>query len=156
MITPAALCLLPICLAVVIFRTRALLGRLGKCEYSIPHSRSPLVLLVLVLSPVLIALTWLRKYDGFAVFAVSSAGVFGFTMALREILRGRHTGVYEKGIIWSGNMVFYASVAEYSRIDDSAIVITAPDKTEKILTLSDSALLDRVAATLDSRLQPLQ
>jgi len=156
MIAPAALCLLPICLAVAVFRTRTLLARLGTCEYAIPRSRSPLVPLVLVLSPVLIALTWLRKYDGFAAFAISSAGVFGFTMAMREILRGRHTGVYEKGIIWSGNMVFYASVGGYSRIESSAIVITARDKTEKILTLSDPALLDRVAATLDSRIQPLQ
>ena len=133
-----------------------LFDRLALSPHSSLFVETALHVLILVSTPALIALNYFRELGAASVFAVSGVGVLGFAIGLRDLLYTRMSGIYENGLVWTASSAFYADVAGYRRGETGSIVVEMRDRAEKPIVEVDDAMLDRIAAKLDSAVRPLQ
>lgn len=152
----AGFALLPICAVILFFRRFRLLGRLGLREIAFPNRMQLQFIGILVCAPVLVALCFWRDFDPLVMFALSLTGVFGFSIALCDILLIRSGGVYANGIVWNTVAVFYDSIVSFRQLDPFTIELDGVDSTRRMLVFTDPSLVPLVLSRLESSVNALQ
>ena len=142
-IPAAALCLLPACAAVVLLRLRKALG--PAIEKFSGKIRLQFIGVILA-SPLLVSLLFIRSFDPLSTFAIAGTGVIGFYIACQDLFFSRYCGVYARGIVWNGSWIEFVSVESWRRLDPYSLSLLLIGREKRIFAFPDSALLDRVSA----------
>ncbi|MCD1655664.1 hypothetical protein K7J14_13280 [Treponema zuelzerae] len=152
-IPAAALCLLPACAAVVLLRLRKALRAVGPAIEKFSGKIRLQFIGVILASPLLVSLLFIRSFDPLSTFAIAGTGVIGFYIACQDLFFSRYCGVYARGIVWNGSWIEFVSVESWRRLDPYSLSLLLTGREKRIFAFPDSALLDRVSAVL-ARLMP--
>lgn len=142
--------------AIALLSLRALvLGRMGGRETEFPRRAKRQFVGVLVAGPLLVAIDCLRAFDPVVSLALSATGLFGFVVALADILCVGIGGIYENGIVWNSVAVFYRRVESFARLDPLSVEIATRGRSRRIVSFADPDLADRLVARLETSAKPL-
>ncbi|ULQ60930.1 hypothetical protein K7I13_06645 [Brucepastera parasyntrophica] len=156
-IIPAvSFCLLPVIFIVCFVRSRSLRKKMGARELVMPQKYRLQFLGVLCSAPILIGLTYIRKFDALSVTAICGVGVLGFFIAIQDILYSGISGVYENGLIWNSSYLFFNDIDEVSLPEEATLVLLTKDRTRKVFSSNDTALLTNVKEVIEKKLNSLQ
>jgi hypothetical protein len=139
LIPKLALFMLPVSAVYVAFaagRARAAMGALRQSFTARPSFQ---FIGILLLTPTLIALNFIRYFDALTVFAISGVGVLGFHVAARELSFALIAGIYENGVVVNGAAVFFETVDSAREEDPHTALVVFKDRATKRLFSGDIA-----------------
>lgn len=151
-----ALALFPLCAVWVIIRRALLLRKLGSLRSPFPRKSQLQFIGILVCTPVLPLLIFVRDFDALTQFAISGTGLLGFYIALYDLLLVRIGGIYENGLLWNAGVALFAEVASFSRIDGRSIEVLDAGGNRKAFVFPDEATAVAAYACLETSAHPLQ
>lgn len=151
----AGLVLLPLCALLVTVRAVCVRARMGRREFSFPRALKFQFVGILLCTPVLICLNYLRDFEPIAKIAITGTGVLGFYIALVDLINGRLGGIYENGIVWNGSALFYRDLDGYVLPDAVSVLIQTRNRERRIIVPGSAPVLDRLVAKLETVSAPL-
>jgi hypothetical protein len=150
-----ALALFPPCAVWVIIRRAVLLRKLGSLRSPFPRKAQLQFIGILVCTPVLPLLNFVRHFDALTQFAISGTGLLGFYIALYDLLLVRIGGVYENGILWNAGVAFFSGVASFSRVDPRTVEVVEAGGSRRVFSFPDEASAEAAFASLETSVHPL-
>jgi hypothetical protein len=150
LIPAAALMALPFVVVFFLIRRHFLLRSLGSRTVAFPHRMQFQFIGILVCSPSLIALNFVRELGLEATLALSVTGLVGFCVAIADVLLIRVGGVYENGIIWNTAEIRYSDVESFAQLDPFCIELCEVGFVKRLLVFDDPSLVPIVLSRLES------
>lgn len=145
-----SLCLLPIIALGIYVRISRVIRQMGKSVEYFSHKIRHQFFGVLLISPILISLLFVRNFDILTRIAISGTGLIGFYIAVHDILCSRKCGIYEKGLVWNGTWIYFAFVDSWERTDPFTITLFMNDRSIKHLTFPEIKTLNHIEPFLPS------
>jgi hypothetical protein len=152
----AAFALLPVTALFILIRAHLLERKMGPCEQPCPRKISLQFFGVMLCTPVLIALNYVRDLDVLTRIAVCGVGVLGFYIALHDLVFSRINGIYRNGLVWHGTSVFFSDIDTVENLGPATFLVTLHDRSRVTIVASSDTQAAQIRLALEKTLNPLQ